>query len=495
MKVTTIRCLAANYGFLQPDIFTMLSAAVSAGVFPCPTERRNGTLFLFSLLFYAWGEPVYVVLMLFSTALDYTCGQMVERHRGQRGAKIALLVSLCVNLGLLGLFKYSDFLIGTVNSLFGTAISQPNLPLPIGISFYTFQTMSYTIDVYRGEAKAQKNIINFGAYVTLFPQLIAGPIVRYQTVADELEHRECTADLFAEGVKRFACGIGKKVLLANNIGLLWEAASAQAAPTVLTAWLGVIAYGFQIYFDFSGYSDMAIGLGRMLGFRFLENFNYPFLADSITDFWRRWHISLSTWFRDYLYIPLGGNRKGTARMYLNLFIVFLVSGIWHGAGWKYIIYGLYYYIIMMLGMYAEPLIAKFFSALKIKRESAPLNIFRIFRTLILVIGGMMLFRADTVCDWIFMLKRIATDFGGGTFLKDALLCGMDKADFLITAIGAAVIFTVSLLQEKGIEIRGSIAQWALPARWAVYLALVLSVIIFGAYGIGYEAVDFIYGQF
>lgn len=278
--------------------------------FLVPKAWRNGVLFLFSLLFYAWGEPVYVVLMLFSTALDYTCGQMVERHREQRGAKIALLVSVCVNLGLLGVFKYSDFLIGTVNSLFGTALPQPNLPLPIGISFYTFQTMSYTIDVYRGEAKAQKNIINFGAYVTLFPQLIAGPIVRYQTVADELEHRDCTADLFADGVKRFACGVGKKVLLANNIGLLWEAASAQAAPTVMTAWLGVIAYGFQIYFDFSGYSDMAIGLGRMLGFRFMENFNYPFLADSITDFWRRWHISMGTWFRDYVYIYPAGRQQG-----------------------------------------------------------------------------------------------------------------------------------------------------------------------------------------
>ena len=308
--------------------------------FLVPQKWRNGTLFLFSLLFYAWGEPVYVVLMLFSTVLDYTCGQMVERHRGQRGAKIALLVSVCVNLGLLGVFKYSDFLIGTINSIFGTAIPQPNLPLPIGISFYTFQTMSYTIDVYRGDAKAQKNIINFGAYVTLFPQLIAGPIVRYQTVADELEHRDCTADLFAEGVKRFACGVGKKVLLANNIGLLWEAASVQAAPTVLTAWLGVIAYGFQSYFDFSGYSDMAIGLGRMLGFRFSENFNYPFLADSITDFWRRWHISMGTWFRDYVYIPLGGNRKGTLRTVFNLLLVWAVTGFWHGGGLHFILWGM-----------------------------------------------------------------------------------------------------------------------------------------------------------
>ena len=208
--------------------------------------------------------------------------------------------------------------------------------------------MSYTIDVYRGEAKAQKNIINFGAYVTLFPQLIAGPIVRYQTVADELEHRDCTADLFADGVKRFACGVGKKVLLANNIGLLWEAASAQATPTVLTAWLGVIAYGFQIYFDFSGYSDMAIGLGRMLGFRFLENFNYPFLADSITDFWRRWHISMGTWFRDYVYIPLGGNKGGLAKQLSNIAIVWLLTGFWHGASWNFVLWGVYFGILLVL---------------------------------------------------------------------------------------------------------------------------------------------------
>ncbi len=313
-----------------------------------PKRWRNGVLFAFSLAFYAWGEPVYVVVMLFSTALDYTCGQMAERHRGQRGAKIALLVSVCVNLGLLGVFKYSDFLVATVNSLLGTAIPQPDLPLPIGISFYTFQTMSYTIDVYRGESKAQKNIINFGAYVTLFPQLIAGPIVRYQTVADELESRETTADLFASGVKRFVCGVGKKVLLANNIGLLWEAASAQSAPTVLTAWLGVIAYSFQIYFDFSGYSDMAIGLGRMLGFRFLENFNYPFLADSITDFWRRWHISMGTWFRDYVYIPLGGNKGGLWRQLRNIAVVWLLTGFWHGASWNFVLWGVYFGVLLVL---------------------------------------------------------------------------------------------------------------------------------------------------
>lgn len=316
--------------------------------FVAPRKWRNGVLFLFSLAFYAWGEPVYVGLMLFSTVLDYTCGQVAEHFRGKKGAKIALLISVCVNLGLLGVFKYSDFLIGTLNSIFSTAIPQPNLPLPIGISFYTFQTMSYTIDVYRGEAKAQKNIIDFGAYVTLFPQLIAGPIVRYQTVADELAHREYTTDLFADGVRRFACGIGKKVLLANNIGLLWETASAQSAPTMLTAWLGAIAYGFQIYFDFSGYSDMAIGLGRMLGFRFLENFNYPFLADSITDFWRRWHISMSTWFRDYVYIPLGGNRGGLIKQLRNISIVWLLTGFWHGASWNFVLWGVYFGVLLIL---------------------------------------------------------------------------------------------------------------------------------------------------
>ena len=316
--------------------------------FVAPKAWRNGILFAFSLLFYAWGEPVYVLLMIFSTVLDYTCGQLAERYRGQRRAKAALLVSVCVNLGLLGVFKYSDFLISTVNSLFGTAIPQPNLPLPIGISFFTFQTMSYTIDVYRGEAKAQKNIINFGAYVTLFPQLIAGPIVRYQTVADELEHRECTVELFSSGIKRFVYGIGKKVLLANNIGLLWEAASAQTTPTVLTAWLGVIAYGFQIYFDFSGYSDMAIGLGHMLGFRFLENFNYPFLADSITDFWRRWHISMGTWFRDYVYIPLGGNKGGLVKRLRNIAIVWLLTGFWHGASWNFVLWGVYFGVLLVL---------------------------------------------------------------------------------------------------------------------------------------------------
>ena len=331
-----------------PFLFGFLPITLAI-YFAVPLRWRNLALLLASLVFYSWGEPVYISIMVLSILIDYTHGLLVEKYRSRdKLARWFVAESVLLNLGLLGFFKYWDFFAANLSLIPGVSIPTLGLPLPIGISFFTFQTMSYTIDVYRGEAKAQKNIINFGAYVTLFPQLIAGPIVRYQTVADELEHRDCAADLFADGVKRFACGIGKKVLLANNIGLLWEAASAQAAPTVLTAWLGVIAYGFQIYFDFSGYSDMAIGLGRMLGFRFLENFNYPFLADSITDFWRRWHISMGTWFRDYVYIPLGGNKGGLAKQLSNIAIVWLLTGFWHGASWNFVLWGVYFGILLVL---------------------------------------------------------------------------------------------------------------------------------------------------
>ncbi len=317
--------------------------------FISPRRCKNLVLLIFSLIFYAWGEPIYVSLMIFSTLLDYTCGRLVERARSRGiSPKPPLFTSLIVNIGLLGVFKYSDFLIGCASSLLGTDIPLPNLPLPIGISFYTFQTMSYTIDVYRGEISAQKDFLKFASYVTLFPQLIAGPIVRYQTVAEELENRSVTPDDFAYGIKRFVSGLAKKVLLANNIGLLWEAASAQGDPTVLTAWLGAIAYGFQIYFDFSGYSDMAIGLGRMFGFHFLENFNYPFTAKSITDFWRRWHISMGTWFRDYVYIPLGGNRGGLAKQLRNIAIVWALTGFWHGASFNFVLWGIYFGLLLII---------------------------------------------------------------------------------------------------------------------------------------------------
>ncbi|MBP5354386.1 MAG: MBOAT family protein [Lachnospiraceae bacterium] len=314
-----------------------------------PRQGKNAVLFLGSLIFYAWGEPVYVVLMIFSTVLDYTCGRLVERYRGTPKQKLGLIISLCGNLGLLFFFKYADFLTGTINHLAGLSLPKHGLPLPIGISFYTFQTMSYTIDVYRGTAKVQRNIISFGAYVALFPQLIAGPIVRYRDIAEELDTRTHSFDSFGEGARRFVTGLAKKVLLANNIGLLWDAVSQTDVATLTTAgaWLGLIALAFQVYFDFSGYSDMAIGLGRMLGFSFPENFNYPYIAASVTEFWRRWHISLGTWFRDYVYIPLGGNRRGLAVQLRNIVIVWLLTGFWHGASWNYVLWGLWYALILL----------------------------------------------------------------------------------------------------------------------------------------------------
>ncbi|ABX40618.1 MBOAT family O-acyltransferase [Lachnoclostridium phytofermentans] len=321
--------------------------------FIAPRKYRNAVLFFTSLVFYAWGEPIYVLLMLFSTLVDYTHGMLVH-HFKQKGeitkAKIALSSAMIINISLLGFFKYSDFAISNINALTGSDIGLLKLVLPIGISFYTFQTMSYTIDIYRGEAEVQKNIISFGAYVVLFPQLIAGPIVQYKTIAKQLQERREDFDQFSYGVLRFMSGLGKKVLLANNIGILWDRISVtpNGELTVVTAWLGITAFAFQIYFDFSGYSDMAIGLGNMLGFQFLENFNYPYMSKSITEFWRRWHISLGTWFRDYVYIPLGGNRCGLGKQIRNIAIVWFLTGFWHGASWNFIMWGVYFGVILIL---------------------------------------------------------------------------------------------------------------------------------------------------
>ena len=316
-----------------------------------PRSWRNGILFIVSLVFYGWGEPVYILLMLFSTVVDYTCALGVDRNRSnQRKARRFLLASVVINLSLLGFFKYADFVLQSLNSWLGTNIPLLSLALPIGISFYTFQTMSYTIDVYRGDAPVQRNIVSLGAYVTLFPQLIAGPIVRYSTVASQINEREETVDRFGQGVQRFVVGLGKKVLLANNIGLLFDQIKQLPGNqlSLLAAWLGVTAFALQVYFDFSGYSDMAIGLGKMFGFTFLENFNYPFMAQSITEFWRRWHISLGTWFRDYVYIPLGGSRRSEAITYRNLAVVWLLTGLWHGASWNFVFWGAYFAGFLMV---------------------------------------------------------------------------------------------------------------------------------------------------
>ena len=323
---------------------------VLLGYYICPKKGRNLFLLIVSLVFYAWGEPKYVFLMIFSILVNYIFGRLMDKHReNKKRLKLMLVLSVVIDIGLLSVFKYTDFIITNVNAIFGANFDLLNIALPIGISFYTFQAMSYTIDVYRNDVRVQKNLIDFGMYITMFPQLIAGPIVRYADVQDQLAERSVTTADFFEGVMRFVVGLGKKVLLANQMGAVWSDIYALGGDvSALMAWTGAIAYTFQIYFDFSGYSDMAIGLGRMFGFKFPENFRYPYQSVSITDFWRRWHITLSTWFKEYLYIPLGGNRRGLARQALNLLIVWSLTGFWHGAGWNFVMWGLYYFVILFI---------------------------------------------------------------------------------------------------------------------------------------------------
>ncbi len=314
---------------------------------------RNVLILIVSLIFYGWSEPLYIFIMFLSIFIDYTCGYFVAKHKesNRKKAKTALILSIVLNLSVLCFFKYFDFFVENLKAIPLLSNLKPlGISLPVGISFYTFQTMSYTMDIYLGEAKLQKNILSFGAYVTMFPQLIAGPIVRYRDVDTALRERFHNIDLIAKGIRRFVCGLAKKVLLANTAGAMYEqfVATTQAEPSILSAWMGVIFFSFQIYFDFSGYSDMAIGLGYIMGFDFPENFNYPYIAKSITDFWRRWHITLSTWFREYLYIPLGGNKKGKYRTFINLFIVWFLTGLWHGASWNFVLWGLYFWVLLVI---------------------------------------------------------------------------------------------------------------------------------------------------
>jgi alginate O-acetyltransferase complex protein AlgI len=323
--------------------------AVLLGYYLLPGQRARNLLLLgASLLFYAWGEPVYVFLMLFSICANYLLGRGIDARRGG-GRKALLILAVVLNLGLLFVFKYLNFTIENLNALLGLHIPPVELSLPIGISFFTFQALSYCIDVYRGTAEVQRNILDLGLYISFFPQLIAGPIVRYNSVAEQIRRRTVDAEGFQQGVKRFILGFAKKILLANNLAVAAERAFALAGAGALStamAWLGSLSYSLQIYFDFSGYSDMAIGLGRMFGFRFEENFNYPYISRSVSEFWKRWHISLGRWFRDYIYFPLGGSRVGKGKLLRNLFAVWLFTGVWHGAAWQFIVWGLMYGVLV-----------------------------------------------------------------------------------------------------------------------------------------------------
>ena len=388
---------------------------------------RNVLIFITGLLFYAWGEPFYVCLMLFSTAIDYTAGRLMAKYDDDnKKRKICLIVSVCMNVGLLAIFKYSDFIIDSFNGVFGTSVTNPvvlvnkalnslypfglnekRVELPIGISFYTFQSMSYTIDLYLRNIKVQKSFLNFASYVSLFPQIVAGPIVRYEDVANELESRTVNIAKISAGIGIFVKGLAKKVLLANNIGMVWTQIKAMDYSTisVATAWLGIIAFAFQIYFDFSGYSDMATGLGKMLGFEFPKNFDHPYISKSISEFWRRWHITLGSWFRSYVYIPLGGNRNGNFKTYRNLFITWALTGLWHGASWNFILWGLFFGVLIIIERLG-------FGKILEKLPSAVSMLY----TFVMVLFGWVLFDTDTLAD---AGRYYAAMFGAGGSLVDS----------------------------------------------------------------------------
>ena len=360
--------------------------------FLVPRCLKNTVLLIFSLAFYGWGEPKLLALMIFTILMFYGCGLMIGRCQSQKGKKAWLTVSIVISIGLLGLFKYADFFIDSFNAVTGLSVPLLRLALPVGISFYTFQSLSYTIDVYRGNVPAQKNPISFGAYVALFPQLIAGPIVRYVDVARELNERQHSWDDFCLGLRRFLVGLGKKILIADNFALLMKLFRESEGKSVLFYWLYAVAFMLNIYFDFSGYSDMAIGLGRIFGFKFIENFNYPYLSKSVTEFWRRWHMSLGSWFRDYIYIPMGGNRVSKGRWVFNILTVWMLTGLWHGAAWNFVLWGLLFGILLMVEKWVPAI------------QKLP-NVLRHGYVLLIVCLSFVLFNADS-------LSQALSDMGG-----------------------------------------------------------------------------------
>ncbi|MCY6484120.1 MBOAT family protein [Clostridium aestuarii] len=432
-----------------------------------PKNFRNFILLIASLVFYAWGEPIYIFIMIFSTVFDYTNGLLIHKFRERRRiARLVFINSMVVNLGILCFFKYYNFIIYNINSLMHVNIDTPNLPLPIGISFYTFQTMSYVIDLYIGKVSVQKKIISFGTYVTMFPQLVAGPIVKYGDIDKQLNKRKESLAMFGEGAELFIIGLAKKVLLANNIGLLWD--NVKATPigeiSILSAWLGIIAFTFQIYFDFSGYSDMALGLGKMFGFNLIRNFNYPYISKSVTEFWHRWHISLGAWFREYLYIPLGGNKKGRLKQYRNLLLVWLLTGLWHGSNWNFIFWGLYFGVFVT--------IEKIFLLKWLKNKPMAGHIY----TMLVVIIGWVLFEFEDITKCIAFIKVM---FGFGQHLlfnNKALYYFHTNAILFIVLIICSTPITkyIVLNVRKKLKMVGSIA---IPVSYMLLIFVVTAYLV------------------
>lgn len=395
-------------------------------------KYKNYLLLTASLFFYAWGEPIYIVIMLVSILFNFIFGKKVDVRNDGKSRKFWLISSVIFNIGMLGVFKYTGFFIENINGLFKTTITNPGISLPLGISFFTFQAMSYVIDVYRKDAKVQKNLLNLALYISLFPQLVAGPIVRYQTVADQIESREHNLDKFTEGVSRFIIGLSKKVILSNSLGMLAD--SVFNTPTfdltITSAWLGIIAYSLQIFFDFSGYSDMAIGLGKMFGFEFLENFNYPYISKSAGEFWRRWHISLGSWFRDYVYIPLGGSRKGKIRTYLNLFIVWFLTGFWHGASWTFIAWGLYFGVLIALEKaFLDNILNKLYAPIR--------HIYLILAVMI----GWIFFRANNFLQ-AFEYIKVLFGINGNSMYNNLTLTYLNDYAYIILI---SILFSVPII--------------------------------------------------
>ncbi|MDD7511837.1 MAG: MBOAT family protein [Peptostreptococcaceae bacterium] len=393
--------------------------------FIAPNKYRNTVMLVFSLIFYSWGEPVYVFLMIFSAVFNYSMAIDIHRDSSTgRGGRRTFIFTVVVNLFILGFFKYYGFLMDTVNGILGTDIKYTALALPIGISFYTFQALSYIVDVYRQKVGVQKNLLDFTLYLALFPQLIAGPIVQYKDIEDQLHNRTITLSEFGIGAERFILGLGKKVLLANNFGAVYSYVSSLSSDdqSVAGLWIGAFAFTLQIYFDFSGYSDMAIGLGKMFGFTFVENFNYPYISKSITEFWRRWHISLSSWFRDYLYLPLGGNRVRVSRHIINLLIVWALTGMWHGASWNFIIWGMYYGILIILEKY---LWGDRINTLSPRIQS--------FYTMFFVVIGWVIFSSDSLNEVIGSLQGMF--FLSGKSLINSSALYLIRTNLVLFAIG------------------------------------------------------------
>ena len=435
-----------------------------------PKCLKNTVLLLASLVFYAWGEPKYVVLMTVTVLLGYVFGLLIERFKGKWPAKLFLILSLAVDLGFLAYFKYADFFISNFNAVTGLSVSLLNIALPVGISFYTFQILSYTVDVYRGDAKAQRNPINLATYIALFPQLIAGPIVRYSDIALQLDERKHSMERIALGVRRFIIGLGKKILIADMFAGFCSTFMASNDKSVLFFWLYAIAYSLQIYFDFSGYSDMAIGLGKMFGFDFLENFNYPFISGSITEFWRRWHMSLGTWFRDYVYIPLGGNRVSKGRGIFNIFVVWMLTGFWHGASWNFVLWGLFFGILL--------LVEKLWLLKYLKKA----KVWNHFYVLPLILFSFVLFASVDLGDLATNLKGMI-GLGGVPFISDETVYYLRSyaVIFILAIVGATPIVKKAVLAVQNNKIGAKILAVAEPIALAVLLLVMTGYLVDGSF--------------